>query len=70
MDSASANKKPWPRATQESGGGVASNASVAIARLGSRVRRGRCAWWEILAELALEGADVRDARRIPRSPSA
>jgi sulfofructose kinase len=61
----------------ESGGGTASNASVAIARLG-----GAAHYWgrvgddllgtRILGELAAEGVDVGRVRRIPHcaSPSA
>ncbi|MDH5287507.1 MAG: PfkB family carbohydrate kinase [Betaproteobacteria bacterium] len=59
----------------ECGGGMAANAAVAIARLG-----GKATYWgrvaddalgaRILAELAAEGVDVADARRVPgcRSP--
>jgi sulfofructose kinase len=61
----------------ESGGGMAANASVAIARLG-----GRSHYWgrvgddalgtRILGELAAEGVDVSRTRRIPgcASPSS
>lgn len=61
----------------ESGGGMAANASVAVARLG-----GRAHYWgrlgddplgaRILAQLAAEGVDVSGVRRLPgrASPSA
>ncbi len=61
----------------ECGGGMAANASVAVARLG-----GAASYWgrvgadalgdRILAELASEGVDVGTVRRVPggRSPSA
>jgi sulfofructose kinase len=59
----------------ECGGGMAANAAVAIARLG-----GQATYWgrvaddalgeRILGDLAAEGVDVADARRVPgcRSP--
>jgi sulfofructose kinase len=61
----------------ESGGGMAANASVAVARLG-----GQAHYWgrvgddelgtRILAQLAAEGVDTRTVRRVPGcvSPSA
>ncbi len=61
----------------ECGGGMAANASVAVARLG-----GTCHYWgrvgadalgeRILADLAREGVDVGTVRRVPgcASPSA
>jgi sulfofructose kinase len=61
----------------ESGGGMAANASVAVARLG-----GQAAYWgrtgddalgaRILGQLITEGVDISDVRRIPGcvSPSA
>ena len=63
------------RSMTESGGGMAANAAVAIARLGGHVEYwGRVAddalGRRILEELRAEGVDVSNARRIPgaRSP--
>jgi sulfofructose kinase len=73
----SAPTKVLATAYAESGGGMAANASVAVARLG-----GRAHYWgrvgddalgtRILGELTAEGVDVTGTRRIPGcvSPSA